>query len=252
MRRRPSVTSIGALVSASTSSGAPRRLSLAMRSGLNCSRKIWLTWRCDTAATSKPGLSIWPTPSKVTSALTISTISTGKYIRKRTPCATELQDELGQREVAEARGAGPAAADLLDLAAEARRVAAAQRLRHQRQVARRVLRVAGDQAEVVVHQRAPQLLGEAPDHAEVDEADPRPGQDDQVAGVEVGVEEAVLVEHADDRRGAEVEELVALRVGERQGGGRAGLVAAQELHAQHVAPRVLAVDLGEARCPAGP
>ena len=41
-----------------------------------------------------------------------------------------------------------------------------------------------------------------------------PGEDEQVARVQVGVEEAVLEEHADDRRGAQVDQPVALLLGQ--------------------------------------
>ncbi len=58
---------------------------------------------------------------------------------------------------------------------------------------------------------------EVPDHAEVDEADLGSGQDHQVARVEVGVEEAVLVEHADDCRGADVDQTPTLLGGQGRG-----------------------------------
>jgi hypothetical protein len=63
--------------------------------------------------------------------------------------------------------------------------------------------------------------------------------------MEVGVEEAVLEEHADDARGAEVHQDVALLVGEALGLGRSRLEALEELHAEHAAAAVLPVDLGE-------
>ncbi len=72
-----------------------------------------------------------------------------------------------------------------------------------------------------------------------------PGQDHQVSGVEVGVEEAVPVEHPDDRRGAEVEQVVALVLVELLRRRRGRLVAVEELHAQDVAAGELAEDLRE-------
>ena len=50
--------------------------------------------------------------------------------------------------------------------AEAADVALAARLRHHREVACRVLAIAGDEAEVVPHQRALELLGEAAEDVE--------------------------------------------------------------------------------------
>lgn len=74
---------------ASTRSGAPRSPSCASRTGLNCWMNTLRTWRFETSATSNPGRSTCPTPSNVTSALTISTISTGKNIRYSAPRLTD-------------------------------------------------------------------------------------------------------------------------------------------------------------------
>ncbi|MEZ5313974.1 MAG: hypothetical protein R2862_10195 [Thermoanaerobaculia bacterium] len=63
--------------------------------------------------------------------------------------------------------------------------------------------------------------------------------------MQVGVEEAVVVQHPDDRRGAEVDQLVAILLGEVERALRARLEAVEELHADDVAPRELAVDLRE-------
>ncbi len=60
--------------------------------------------------------------------------------------------------------------------------------------------------------------------------------------MQVGVEEAVPEQHADDRGGPQVDQPVALLRGERQGLRRVGLEAGQELHAQHGLAAVLPVD----------
>ena len=67
---------------------------------------------------------------------------------------------------------------------------------------------------------------------EVDEADSRTGQDHEVAGVEVGVEEAVLVQHANDRRGADVDQLTAFVRAQICDRSLIGLATVEELHAQ--------------------
>ena len=56
------------------------------------------------------------------------------------------------------------------------------------------------------------------------------------------MEEAVAVDHADDRRRAEVDQAVAVGVGEALGLGRVGLVAGEVLHGQQVRAARLPVD----------
>ncbi len=87
----PSVISMGSLATASTSSGTPRMPPLSSRKGLNCSmNRPRMCFRL-TSATSKPGSSTLPTPSKVTRALTISTSSTGKYMPCSAPRARDMR-----------------------------------------------------------------------------------------------------------------------------------------------------------------
>ena len=98
-----------------------------------------------------------PTPSKVTSALTISTISTGKYMRCCAPRLTERMMSCASEKSRKLAAAVPALEDLGDLAAEPVRVGARARAGDGRQVARRALGVAHHQRVVVVEERAPQV-----------------------------------------------------------------------------------------------
>ena len=66
----------------------------------------------------------------------------------------------------------------------------------------------------------------------------RAGEDQQVARVQVGVEEAVLEEHADDARGAQVDQPVALLVASGSGvSGAPGLYPLR--NSMHSTPRPL-------------
>ena len=89
MSRRPSLTRRGVLARVSTSSGSAVRLSWVSRSGPKRSSRIRFICLRETSVTSNSGCSSRPTASKVTIALTISTISTGKYIRCRAPLPTD-------------------------------------------------------------------------------------------------------------------------------------------------------------------
>ncbi len=78
-----------------------------------------------------------------------------------------------------------------------------------------------------------QLRIEMPDHPEIEKADLDARQDEQVRRVEVGVKKAVLIEHADDRLGAEIDQALAL-VERHQGHARStsGRITVEELHAR--------------------
>ena len=177
-RAAPSLTSSGALARASSSSGAPRSPSRARRSGLNWSRKIWRTCRCDTLIDVEPGL------EQLTDAFEgherldhehhldreVETIVRGATHRRH--------DQPGERELAEV---GVSRDQRRDTSSTSRRKPtmsrAWPRVGDGGEIARGVLRVAGDEAVVVVEQQPPQLVVEAADHAEVDEAASRPGED---------------------------------------------------------------------------
>lgn len=156
-----------------------------------------------------------------------------------------LEDELAERRGVLGGVAPEAAGDVGDLAGEALRVRLRPRLRDAGQVARGGLRFADHQAVEVEEQVAPQVLVEAPDLAEVDEADARAGHHEEVPRMQVGVEEAVAVEHPDDGARAEVDDVRAVRGRELLRLGGSGLVAAQELHAQQVRGAVGAEDARE-------
>ena len=122
-------------------------------------------------------------------------------------------------------------------ASEALGVAALAHLGHGREVLRRAFDVAVDEGLEVVEHPALGLLLEPAYHPQVDEADLEAvvgGEDEQVARVQVGVEEAVLIEHADDGSRAQVDDALALGIGQGLRALRTGAEPVEKRHRQHV------------------
>jgi hypothetical protein len=159
--------------------------------------------------------------------------------------AHRLQDQPPERVLVEARPVRPAPADVLDVAAEAGRIGAGAGLGDRGQRAGGALGVAHDEAEVVVEEAALEVAVEPPDHAQVDEGALRPRQHQEVARVEVGVEEAVAVEHADDRFGAELDQAPPVLLAQLAGARLGGLDPVDVFLHQQARARELAVDAGE-------